>query len=338
MAPYKKILIVKPSSLGDVVHSLPVLSALHKAYPGASIHWVIASGFEGLLDGHPMIERLRVINKDRWKRPSALKDTLKEIAALATSLKSERYDLVLDLQGLLRSGLITGLSRCQTRVGFKEAREGSTVFYTHTVEGGRGVHAVDRYMKIAGFAGAPTDEIEFPLLCEDIKEDWARGLKKGQYIVMAPGAAWVTKRWAARNFGRLAAKFSIPAVVVGGGGDYSLGEEVVGHAGGMAINATGKTTLKGLASLIRDARFMVTNDTGPMHIAAALGVVVFAIFGPTDPQRTGPYGTGHTVIGRDIACRACFRKKCSNVRCLRDLPFQHVYDIIADQRVSSGVI
>ncbi|MBF0457308.1 MAG: lipopolysaccharide heptosyltransferase I [Nitrospirae bacterium] len=329
MASYKKILIVKPSALGDVVHSLPVLNALHRAYPGASIHWVIASGFSGLLDGHPMIERLWVIHKDRWKRPAEFKNTFNEITSLAASLKKERYDLVIDLQGLFRSGLITWLTRCQTRVGFKEAREGSTIFYTHRVEGGRDIHAVDRYMKMAGFAGVCDVEVEFPLLFEATEEDWARELKKGQYIVMVPGAAWATKRWPARNFGLLAARFSIPSVVVGAHGDYALAEEVVGHSGGMAINAAGRTTLKGLASLIGDARFMVTNDTGPMHMAAALGVTVFAVFGPTDPKRTGPYGSGHTIIGRDIPCRACFKKNCSTVQCLRDLPFQHVYEIIA---------
>ncbi|MBF0318528.1 MAG: lipopolysaccharide heptosyltransferase II [Nitrospirae bacterium] len=326
-----KILIVKPSSLGDVVHSLPVLYALHKAYPGATIHWVIASGLEGLLKGHPMIEKLWIINKDQWKRLSSLKNTFKEITALGAALKRERYDIAIDLQGLLRSAVITALSRSKRRVGFKEAREGGTMFYTHRIEGGKDIHAVDRYMKIAAFAGADAGEAVFPLLYEDIREDWAESLKKGQYIVMAPGAAWMTKRWAARNFGLLAARFSIPAVVVGGRGDYALGEEIVAHSGGMAINAAGKTTLKGLASLIRDARFMVTNDTGPMHIAAAAGVTVFAIFGPTDPKRTGPYGTGHTVIGRRIPCRPCFKKRCPTVECLRDLSFHYVYDTIKDK-------
>ncbi|MEO5360706.1 MAG: glycosyltransferase family 9 protein [Nitrospirota bacterium] len=337
MVSYKKILIVKPSSLGDVVHSLPVLNALHKAHLCASVHWVIASGFAGLLEGHPMIEKLWIINKDRWKRPSEFINTYREITTLAGTLKAERYDLVIDLQGLLRSGLITSLSRCQTRVGFKEAREGSTMCYTHLVEGGRDIHAVDRYMKIAGFAGATDVEIEFPLLYEDITEAWAGELKKGQYIVMTPGAAWATKRWSAQNFGQLAAMFSIPTVVVGGRGDYGLAEEVVEYSRGMAINAAGKTTLKELATIIRDARFMVTNDTGPMHIAAAAGVTVFAVFGPTDPRRTGPYGTAHTVIGRDIACRACFKKKCSTVECLRDLPFQHVYDIIAGKQKADKI-
>ncbi|MCG6553868.1 MAG: glycosyltransferase family 9 protein [Candidatus Magnetominusculus sp. LBB02] len=331
-----KILIVKPSALGDVVHSLPVLNALYRAYPGAAIHWVIASGLEGLLSGHPMIERLWVINKDRWKRPHELINTAKEIAALTLALRGQRYDLAIDLQGLFRSGVITALSRCHTRIGFKEAREGSPLFYSHTVEGGMDVHAVDRYMKIAGFAGASATEIEFPLLYEEIDEDWAKELKKGRYVVMAPGAAWVTKRWAARNFGLLAARFSIPTVVVGASGDYMLGQQVVESSSGMAINAAGKTTLKGLASLIRDARFMVTNDTGPMHIGAAAGIPVFAIFGPTDPKRTGPYGGGHAVIARDIECRPCFRKKCATVACLRDLPLQEVYGIIESSNIIGG--
>ncbi|MBF0515972.1 MAG: glycosyltransferase family 9 protein [Nitrospirae bacterium] len=314
-----------------MVHSLPVLAALHKTYPAAAIHWVIAAGLEGLLQGHPMIERLWIINKDRWKRPSALVTTIREIAALAHELRGQRYDLVIDLQGLLRSGLITAMTRCKTRIGFKEAREGSPLCYTHLVAGGSNVHAVDRYMKIAGFVGASAGAAECPMLYEPIREAWAAGLRPGQYIVMAPGAAWTTKRWAARNFGRLAARLSIATVAVGGRSDDRLCEEVVEHSDGWAISAAGKTTLKGLASLIRDARFMVTNDTGPMHIAAASAVPVFAVFGPTDPKRTGPYGSGHTVIRREIECSACLKKKCSTMRCLSDLPFEHVYDIIAEK-------
>ena len=130
-----RILVVKPSSLGDVVHSLPFLNALKARFPKATIHWVIARGLEGILDGHPMIDRLWIINKDDWKRIAGLKATVTELKELFRGLKRQRYDAVFDLQGLLRSGIITSATGAPFRVGFEEAREGSRFFYTHKIEG-----------------------------------------------------------------------------------------------------------------------------------------------------------------------------------------------------------
>ena len=158
----EKILIVKPSSLGDVVHSLPFLNAIRKRYPEAEIHWVIFKGFEGLLEGHPMIHKLWVVDKDSWTKFNRAKDTISEIKSLLRDLKEERFDLVVDLQGLLRSGIITAATGAPVRIGFKEAREGSRVFYTDKVPGGRDIHAVDRYLKIAEFLGCDISEVCFP--------------------------------------------------------------------------------------------------------------------------------------------------------------------------------
>jgi heptosyltransferase-1 len=161
MSPHKT-LIVKPSSLGDIVHSLPFLNALKKCFPEAEIDWVIAQGFEGILEGHPMIRRLWVIKKDAWKKIRNVRDTIQEIKLLFRELKREKYDLVIDLQGLLRSGIITSATASPVRIGFKEAREGSRVFYTHTVEGGKNIHAVDRYLNIIQYLGCDISDISFP--------------------------------------------------------------------------------------------------------------------------------------------------------------------------------
>lgn len=143
----QKILIIKPSSLGDVVHSLPFLNAVRTYFSKAEIHWVIAKGIEGLLEGHPMIDRLWIINKDTWKKIKDLKGTINELKVLFKELKKGNFDIVVDLQGLLRSGVLTAATCAPVRIGFKEAREGSSFFYTHKVEGGRNIHAVDRYLK-----------------------------------------------------------------------------------------------------------------------------------------------------------------------------------------------
>jgi lipopolysaccharide heptosyltransferase I len=324
-----KILIVKPSSLGDIVHSLPFLNALSERFPKAEIHWVIAKGFEDLLTGHPMVKKIWVINKDMWKKLSEIRRSFHEIRVLLRELRKERYDIVIDLQGLLRSGVITRATGSPVRIGFEEAREGSRFFYTSKIEGGKDIHAVDRYLKIAEFLGCEITEVCFPLpLYADSSLVTRYTLPSDDYAVMVPGARWKTKRWPPEKFGELSSLLPIRTVIVGGRGDKSIAKEILASSGGKSVSLVGKTDLKGLIEIIRGARFMVSNDSGPMHIAAALGIPVFAIFGPTDPLRTGPYGEGHTIIREDVPCAPCFKKKCDDMKCMESLSVEKVYEVI----------
>jgi heptosyltransferase-1 len=324
--PPKKILIVKPSSLGDVVHSLPFLSSLKSCFPNSEIHWVIAKGLEGLLDGNPMISRLIVINKDVWKKISRAADTVREVKGLFREIRQERYDLVVDLQGLLRSGLITMASRAPVRIGFKEAREGSRFFYTETVRGGKDLHAVDRYLKVAGSLGCEATDAVFPFPLIKDGDSWVNAFKSDlrEYIVLVPGARWNTKIWAAENFGKTASMLPLRSVVLGSGADKGIAEKVVGSSRGKAVSVAGKTGLTELIEIIRGARLAISNDSGPMHIAAALGVPVVAIFGPTSPERTGPYGGSHIIIRSGAACSPCFKKKCGDLRCMKEVTAEGV--------------
>jgi heptosyltransferase-1 len=324
----RKVLIVKPSSLGDIVHSLPFLNAIKTSFPEAVIHWVIARGFEGLLEGHPMIEKLWVIDKDTWKKISNVKETIGELHALFQNLKREKYDLVVDLQGLLRSGMITRATRSPIRIGFKEAREGSRFFYTHKVEGGKDIHAVDRYLKIAAFLGCEISDVRFPFPEFDSSSFILPPSTFQDYIVLVPGARWDSKRWPPENFGRLAALLPLNSLIVGSKGDKDISDKIVSQSKSKSVSLAGKTTLKELVQIVRGAKFVVTNDSGPMHIAAALGIPIFAIFGPTDAARTGPYGRGHTVIREEVSCAPCFKKKCDDMRCIRNLSVEKVYKII----------
>jgi len=321
-----KILVVKPSSLGDIIHSLPFLSALKRRFREAEIHWVVARGLEGLLEGHPLLTKLWVMDKDRWKKPSLAMNTLREITSLARGLRAEGFGLVVDLQGLLRSGLITAATGAPVRVGFEEAREGSRLFYTHRVRGGREVHAVDRYLRVAGYLGCDTSTVDFPVLADPYP------LPLGEYAVLVAGARWETKKWPADKFGELAARLHVRSVVAGGPADSSLAETIVSLSGGMATSVAGKTTLRELAGVIRGARFMVSNDTGPMHIAAALGVPVFALFGPTSPARTGPYGRIHRIIRTDIPCAPCYRRHCKEPKCMQGIAVETVLRAINEWR------
>lgn len=323
-----KALIVKPSSLGDIVHSLPFLNALKKTHPHADVHWVVARGLEGLLEGHPMIERPWIIDKDKWKRISNVPSTIGELGTLMSGLGRERFDIAIDLQGLFRSGLITRASQAPLRVGFKEARELSSMFYNHVVAGGRDLHAVDRYMKVAADLGFDTSVVEFPILTSP----YETGV--GDYAVIVPGARWDTKIWPASKFARLAASLPIRTFVLGSMSDAIRADEIASGSNGRSTSLAGKTSLKELAHVIKGARFMVCNDSGPMHIAASFGVPVFAIFGPTNPLRTGPYGNGHTIFQSNVECSPCYKKKCADLRCMENVTPNEVLGAIRSRSLA----
>jgi heptosyltransferase I len=328
----RKILIVKPSSLGDVVHSLPFLNAMKTCFPKAEIHWVIAKGLESLLVDHPMIDRLIIINKDLWKNLSRAGNTLKEIRELFKQLRHEKYDIVVDLQGLLRSGLITMATHAPQRIGFSEAREGSRFFYTKKVRGGRDIHAVDRYMKVAEELGCDVSVRVFPFaLFHGDGEKAGKREALAPYAVLVPGARWKTKIWPAESFGKVASMLPLRSVIVGSSTDKAIANEVVSRSGEKAESLAGQTSLRQLIEIMRTAEVVITNDSGPMHIAAALNVPVVAVFGPTSPGRTGPYGKGHVVLQSESVCVPCFKRECkNNMRCMKEITPVAVYQAVLE--------
>ncbi len=332
----KKILIIKPSSLGDVIHSLPFLNAIRNDFKFAKVHWVIAKGFESLLEHHPMIDKLWVINKDNWKNIKKLKNTITEIRRLCGELKNESYDIAIDLQGLFRSGFLTQATNAPLRIGFKEAREGSTMFYTHKIEGGKEIHAVDRYLKIAAVLGCDVDDVRFPMPLI-VESEWVKTAKAElkQYAVIIPGARWETKKWFPDRFAELAKNLSIKSLVMGSGQDKEISNYIEESSEGNAISMAGRTDLKELITLIRNARFVISNDSGPMQIAAACGIPVISVFGPTNPVRTGPYGSTHIVIKSDIPCSPCYKRKCKSLKCMENITVDMVYEAV--KRISDRI-
>jgi heptosyltransferase-1 len=326
----QKILVVKPSSLGDVVHSLPFLNALKMRYPEAEVHWVIARGLEGLLEGHPLIDRLIVINKDQWKNLAKAGGTAREIAQLFKTLRRECYDIAVDLQGLLRSGIITMATGASVRIGFQEAREGSRFFYNRKVCGGKEIHAVDRYLKVAAALDCAVSEVLFPFPLAKRKNGDAVRIAEslGKYAAIVPGARWATKVWPAQNFGRIAASLPWRSIVIGGRADVEKAERVVRESDGRAVSLAGKTDLGELIEIMRNAVLVISNDSGPMHIAAGFNVPVVAIFGPTSPERTGPYGKGHIIVRSGEVCVPCFRKRCEDLKCMRGITVAGVLEKI----------
>ncbi|MEW6427169.1 MAG: glycosyltransferase family 9 protein [Thermodesulfobacteriota bacterium] len=322
----RKILIVKPSSLGDIVHSLPFLARLRRCQPEAELHWLVAPGLRDFLAGHPFLHRLWLFDKDRWKQGGRLPRSVWEMLRLAGELRRQRFDAAVDLSGLLRSGLVTFASGARLRYGFSNGDEGSPLFYNRKISGDMSRHAVDRYLQLAELMGCRDGEVEFPLPPFDPDPPVCRTLPQ-RYVVMAPAAGKEANRWPAERFGALAARLPLPAVVVGSVPDREIAAETVAHAGGNAFSLAGDTDLKEMMAVIARAVFAVAGDTGPMHVAAALGVPVFAIFGPANPARTGPYGGGHTVISTAADCAPCYaRRPCRSEdwRCMTQISVEQV--------------
>jgi lipopolysaccharide heptosyltransferase I len=283
-----RILVVKPSSLGDVVHALPTVARIRRQFPEAHIAWLINNGLVSLFQHSPVINELIPFYR---KQPG-------RFPALLESLRANAFDIAVDLQGLLRSGIMTFATRAPRRIGLSDAREGSRFFYNKVVTVGH-IHAVDRYLKVAEHLGCPDGPVEFPLGVADApREGW---------IAINPSARWPTKLWGDDRFAALVRQLPRERVVLTGSFDDRDRIERIAQG---CRNTAGTTDLFQLAELYARCAVVVTNDSGPMHIAAAVGTPVVAIFGPTDPALTGPYGKQHVVLRAGISCSPCLKDRC----------------------------
>lgn len=302
----KNILIIKPSSLGDIVLALPALSALRRSFPDARVSWLIRTEFAPLLDNHPHLDD--IIHFDRkflgkaWYNPRAFGALL----SLILRLRRSKFDLVIDLQGLFRTASLAWLSGCKKRFGMTTAREFAHIFYTHRLTQDQScIHLVDYYLKIAQAAGASDLPVEFILNTDHAAVDSVNRLLTEQrinpdnYVVIVPGSAHSDKCWPIERFAALAdkisSKFGFSIVATGTKAEKSVIESLQRKTNVTIANLAGLTNLCELTALIKAARLVVSNDTGPGHIAAVLGIPVVLIFGRSNPARIAPYGRSHCV-------------------------------------------
>jgi lipopolysaccharide heptosyltransferase I len=323
----QRILIIKPSAIGDVVHALPVLNLLRRRWPESVIDWLVTPACAGLLEGHEQLDEVVLFNRRHfgkgWYRPKIAR----EFCGWMLQLRRRGYDLVIDLQGLFRSGWLAWVSGAPRRVGFANAREGGWVFYTDRIRlDSVECHAVERYVKLAQSLGCPSGEpVEFPFATTAGDREVVAGLLGNveRFAVLLPGTNWATKRWPIGHFAELVnplrERLGLQTVVAGGPGDVELGQQIPG-----ALNLAGKTSLRQLTALLERAALVIANDSGPMHIAAALGRPLVTLFGPTNPVRTGPFNRPETVLRLDIACAPCYSRTCSHQSCLQWLGPQAV--------------
>ena len=323
-----KVLILKPSSLGDVVQALPVLRLIKQHLPASKIYWWIDTKLAPLLEGDPDLAGLVYFHRRRWAAPQHWP----EIADSIRWMRQQAFDWVIDLQCLMRSGVFAWLANGRLTVGLDEPREGARGFYDLIVQRpSPQTHAVDWYLKTLSPLGVPAHWNfqwlpERPALAEAVRQKWpADGT---QWIVLQPGARWLNKRWPAEYYAELLRQVSAHCpqmrfVVLGSDDERSLGEVIAGVAGPRCLDLTGKLSLPEMVEWLRRSELMVTNDTGPMHVAAALGKPVVALFGPTSPCRTGPYRQLEHVLQLGLPCVPCLKSHCTHAKpleCLRALP------------------
>jgi heptosyltransferase-1 len=319
-----RILLVKLSSFGDVLHTLPTLEALRSAYPDAYITWLVEAAYAPLLAGHPALDEV-------WEAPRLHPGELlaggnpARLRGLLHRLWAQPFDLVLDVQGLLKSAIWVALARSPRKVGYDRTREGSYLAFSERVPPfDPEAHAVLRYLNLAHYLGAAPALPRFRLSL-DAGVDTAQlipGETGRPLAVLHPGARWVSKLWPASSWARLAewlADEGFQVAMTGSRADEHLVAEVTGKTQAPVLNLAGRTSLAELAAILRRARLAVTTDTGAMHLAAGLGTPVVAVFGPTAPWRTGPFGVGHRVVRLGLPCSPCFKRQCPEPRCLTGL-------------------
>jgi lipopolysaccharide heptosyltransferase I len=302
----KNILIIKPSSLGDIVMALPALSALRKSFPEAKISWFIRPEFAPLLKNHPHLTETILFDRkflgQAWFNPLAMASLL----SLIWRLRRSKFDAVIDLQGLFRTASLSWLSGCKKRFGMADAGEFGHIFYTHKVAQDRDcIHLVDYYLKIIQTAGASKIDVQFlmptdPAAVDAVKRLLiAQGIKPNNYAVLVPTSAHKDKCWPVERFAALADKissqFHLSIIATGAASENSAVERLRNLANVPIANFAGATSISELVALLKAARLVVSNDTGPGHIAAALGVSVVLIFGRSNPARVAPYGRPNCV-------------------------------------------
>lgn len=321
----RRVALIKPSALGDIMHSLPVLTALRRHFPRAHITWVVNRLYEPLLRSHPDLDATLPFDRQQLRR-----GWLTGAAAFTRflgHLRRQEFDLVIDLQGLLRTGLMSLATGAKRRLGLASAREGARWFYTDIVDDRTGPsHAVDRYWRIVEFLGAAASPKTFHLPVEHSARHWVEsqlGDCPRPWLAVGVGSRWLTKRWPPEQFAALTlqalARFGGTAVFVGAPEEAELARQAAGLVPGTVRNLTGVTTLPQLAALLSEVDVMLANDTGPLHLAVALGRPVVAPYTCTVVRRTGPYGQEARAVETTVWCRGSYLKQCDRLECMAEL-------------------
>lgn len=334
----KNILIVRLSAIGDALHCTPITRALRKKYPNAKISWIIGDKSKEILLGNPFLDEIVIWNKDEWEK--LLKTDLlagyRAFRVLEKALQAEQYDLVVDVHAQLVPGLITWRSGAPIRVGFSNAKELAPLFYNRKAPQKRNLPITQQYLGVLealGISEYNTDMI-MPIAPENYQNaaniwDKYNISVSDKVIILNPSTTWMTKCWPAENFAQLGnyllQETGIKIVLTGAKADIPLVCQIKEKIHGDVVDIVGSTSLKDLAAIAQKCDLCITGDTGPLHIAGAVGTPTLSLFGPTDPQVYTPLGEQHSSILTPAPCRLCRRRKCNTFTCMEQIDPRVVY-------------
>jgi lipopolysaccharide heptosyltransferase I len=365
---FSRILLIKLSAVGDVVHTFPFLNRLRRRYPAARIDWVLKPAMAELVRHHPAIDNVVLYphqaSSHRWRSGWR---ALAAAGSLIAELRSARYELAIDLHGQLRTAMLALATGAPRRIGFDRprpdvwraserripslgrkhawqgAREGSWLAYTHRLSiPTLDMHAVDRYLRFGTILGLVEDGVDFSFAIPErsiaradrLLREYFSGVDDSRLAVIAPGTIWETKHWSGEGFAQVARHLmrnKVIVVLIGSNSERAVCQQVANAAPG-ALNLAGVTTLSELAALIRRAAICITNDSGPMHLAVALNRPVVSIFGPTDPLWIGPYRRPNSVLSAALTCSPCYLRRLSRCAhghaCMRGVSAEAVIERI----------
>ncbi len=307
----RKILIVLHGSIGDVTRALPLAKLLRQGFPRAALAWSVEPAAHPLLQGNPAIDEIILFDRRRW---------WKSFGPFLAEIRARRFDLVLDLQRHLKSGIVSWASGAPRRLGFHPAdsKEGNGFFNNlHIERCGDGIAKLDHYLKFADYLGIPRLPVEWNfLLTSDERAAVDRHLAQtsSAYAVLFVGTRWPSKQWFAKQMTECAkmlqAEHDLDVLLLGSAQDHELARQALMGASPRVVDLTGRTSLREAVGIIQRAKLAVGPDTGLMHIAAALGTPVISLWGATDPARTGPFGFADLAIQGQAPCVPCHKKDC----------------------------
>lgn len=304
------ILVIRLSSIGDIVHALPAVAALGETYPQAEITWAVEQRYANLLDGNPYVKRVIGINTLGWRKRWASVETIREVMSAIRALRHQRYDAVIDFQGLIKTGVISWLCRSTRRIGyakFPHREPGSGIFYTEEAPVAGRMHVIQENMALVERLGARALTWRFPLPRNEDDEKYAESSLETieDFILISPGGGWIAKRWPPASYADLLTHMTqrpalsgLAVVLTGSPAEEGDIRQILKSSGNRRACYV-PATLGQYIALARRARLFIGGDTGPMHLAAALGVPVVAIMGPTDPVRNGPFSSSDIALSND---------------------------------------
>lgn len=332
-----RILIVRLSALGDVVKTLPALTSLRRGYPDAYIAWLVEDRAAEILEGHPLLDEVIVFPRTKWQKAFTQREgrwrALAEGYKFFAELRGRRFDMAIDFQGNAKSGLLTYMSRARVRVGFdrRNSTEGNIVFTNYRVRiENPHVNRAEKYLALARAVGGSAERAmpvlpSWPEEAAKMRRLLREMCIRRPIVIIHPGTSefGAFKRWPAERYGqlarRIAQRWKGSILLTWGPRERPLAEQVAREAGARAHLSPTTHSLRELVELLRQADLFISADTGPMHIAAALGVPVVTLFGPKDPVLHGPYGGRTRIIRANVECSPCTHRVCEHVKCMTSI-------------------